>query len=159
MAPHALSDVADEADSMRSKPNRSATENKFEKAPEDNELQAVWDESMKAVNGGLPHRKCAVLLISWEAKLDDLHTGDEVDGLEDVFKNLFRYTVVKKQLLKSRMSPHLQVQKILVDFVVEYDDESTLLIVYYAGHGVHGNQKGEDEGGVPLLLAGQVPPE
>lgn len=157
MAPHALSDIAYEAASMRdSKPNRPATPNKHEDAvPEDNELQAVWDEAMKGVGGvGLPHKKCAVLLISWEAKLDDLHTGDEVDALEDVFENLFGYTVVKRQLVASRLSPHLQVQKILLDFVVEYDDESTLLIVYYAGHGVPGKQDGEDVGGRSLLLAG-----
>lgn len=158
MAPHALSDIACEAASMHSsKPNRPATPNKHKVVPEHtDDLQSVWDESMKGIGGvGLPHRKCAVLLISWEAKLDDLHTGDEVDALEAVFKDLFRYTVVKKQLAASRLSPHLQVQKILLDFVVDYDDESTLLIVYYAGHGVPGKQDGEDNGG-HLLLAGYV---
>jgi hypothetical protein len=157
MAPHAISDIEYAATVMHaSELNRPATPNKA--VPEDNELQAVWDEAMKGVGGvGEPHRKCAVLLISWEAKLDDLHTGDEVDALEGVFKDLFHYTVVKKQLVDSRLSPHLQVQKILLDFVVEYDDERTLLIVYYAGHGLPGKPEGEEEGslgGIPLLLAG-----
>jgi len=119
------------------------------------DLQTIWDESMKGVGGvGLPHRNCAVLLISWEEKLDDLHTGDEVEALGAVFRNLFRYTVVKKQLVAGKQEPHIQVQKILVDFVYEYDDENTLLIVYYAGHGVPGKQEGEGPGGRPLLLAG-----
>ena len=158
MAPHALSDNAFELEepSMRgpSKPDRSATPNKHEKpVPEHSDLQAAWDESMKGVGGlGLPHRKCAVLLISWEPKLDDLHTGKEVNDLETVFKDEFNYTVVKKQLVGGEKSPQIQVQKILVDFVYQYDDESTLLIVYYAGHGVPGKVEGGGPGGI--LLAG-----
>jgi hypothetical protein len=155
---HELSENGSQELSMRiAKPDRPATPNKHNKAvPEYNEvLHTVWDESMKGVGGvGLPHRKCAVLLISWEAKLDDLHTGEEVDKLEAVFKDEFRYIVVKKQLVASKLSPHLQVQKILLDFVVEHDDESTLLIVYYAGHGVPGKQEGGEDGSIPLLLAG-----
>jgi hypothetical protein len=57
--------------------------------------------------------------------------------------------VVKKQLVDSKQSPQIQVQKILVDFVYEHDDENTLLIVYYAGHGVPGKLEGEG-----LMLAG-----
>lgn len=129
----------------------SATAN--EAADQNAVLQSIWDEKMKGVGGvGLPHRKCAVLLISWEAKLDDLNTGEEVDALEAVFKNLYRYTVVKKQLMEGEKPPQIQVQKILVDFVFEYDDQSTLLIVYYAGHGIPGKQEGDGPGA--LLLAG-----
>lgn len=160
MAPHALSDDApDSPPILASKSSRHATPNKPEKAAsEDTDLQTVWDESMKGVGGvGLPHRNCVVLLISWEAKLDDLNTGEEVNALEAVFQRLFRYIVVKKQLVGGKQSPQIQVQKILVDFVYEYDDESTLLIVYYAGHGVPGKQEGgEGPGRIPLLLAGYV---
>ena len=81
--------------------------------------------------------------------MDDLHTGGEVDDLEAVFKDLFRYTVVKKQLVAGKHDPQLQVSKILIDFVMDFDDESTLLIVYYAGHGMRG--KKDKEG---LVLAG-----
>jgi hypothetical protein len=158
MAPHALSGNASELEepsmSAPSRPYRSATPNKHEKpVPEHSDLQTAWDESMKGVGGlGLPHRKCAVLLISWEPKLDDLHTGKEVNDLETVFKDEFNYTVVKKQLVGGEKSPQIQVQKILVDFVYQYDDESTLLIVYYAGHGVPGKVEGGGPGGI--LLAG-----
>ena len=158
MAPHALSDDAPESPSIRASTFRGHTIPDMQVKPpsENTDLQAVWDESMKGVGGvGLPHRNCAVLLISWEAKLDDLNTGEEVDALEAVFQELFRYTVVKKQLVQGKQSPQIQVQKILVDFVYEYDDESTLLIVYYAGHGVPGKQEGgEGPGRIPLLLAG-----
>ena len=140
-----------------SKPIRPATPNKHDKAAPEHtdELQTVWDESMKGVGGvGLPHRNCAVLLISWEEQLDDLKTGEEVDALEAVFQNLFHYTVVKSQLVGGKRSPQIQVQKILADFVFEHDDEHTLLIVYYAGHGIPGKQETGGAGGVPLLLAG-----
>lgn len=155
MASHTFADIACEAISMRNaRPNRPAAPNKHDQAvDEDNGLQAVWDEAMKGVGGvGLPHKKCAVLLISWEPKLDDLNTSGEVDALEAVFKDLFHYGVVKKQLVDSRHRPQLQIQKILLDFVMEYDDESTLLIVYYAGHGVPSTQQGDEHGN--LLLAG-----
>ena len=81
--------------------------------------------------------------------MDDLHTGAEVDALEAVFTDLFRYTVVKKQLVAGKHEPQLQVNKILIDFVYEFDDENTLFIVYYAGHGMRG--KKDKEG---LVLAG-----
>jgi len=110
---------------------------------------------MKGVGGvGLAHRSCAVLLISWEEELDDLGTGEEVDELEAIFKNEYRYIVEKKQLVKERRSPQNQVQKILANFVYDYDDENTLLIVYYAGHGAPGKQEGQGPDKTSLLLAG-----
>ena len=119
------------------------------------ELQNIWDETMKGVGGvGLAHRSCAVLLISWEEELDDLGTGEEVDELEAIFQNEYRYIVEKKQLVKERRSPQNQVQKILANFVYDYDDENTLLIVYYAGHGAPGKQEGQGPDKTSLLLAG-----
>lgn len=97
---------------------------------------------------------CAVLLISWEAKLDGLHTGEEVDALEAVFKYQFCYTLVKKPWMASALSLHIEVQRLLLDFVVEHDNESTLLIVYYAGHSISRRLEGEGPVGIPLLLAG-----
>jgi hypothetical protein len=85
--------------------------------------------------GGNSQRKTAVLMISWAKELDDLHTEEEVNGLEAVFSNLFNYTVIKRQISGER-TPAIQLSKYLSDFVYAYDNESTLLIVYYAGHGV-----------------------
>jgi len=145
------SDAASNDKSERPWPG--TTPNQINKATVDGtELQNTWEESMKGVGGvGLPHRSCAVLLINWEAKLDDLHTGTEVDALEAVFVNVYRYTVVKKQLVEGKHNPQHQVLKILIEFVEAHDDENTLLIVYYAGHGLPGQQGQGPEG---LVLAG-----
>jgi predicted protein tyrosine phosphatase len=86
---------------------------------------------------GKPHRHTAVLMISWMEALDDLHTTDEVNELESVFTGYFHYTVVKRQLTGDKR-PCFQVRKHLIEFVDAYDSESTLLIVYYAGHGIPG---------------------
>jgi hypothetical protein len=64
-----------------------------------------------------------------------LHIEEEVNGLEAVFSNHFNYTVIKRQISGDK-PPAIQLSKYLSDFVWTYDNESTLLIVYYAGHGV-----------------------
>jgi hypothetical protein len=113
-------------------------------------LQDIWDESMKDVqSSGKLHRHVAVLMISWAPQLDDLHTREEVDALAEVFTDMFSYTVIKRQLDDGRLRPALQLSKFLADFVFSHDNDSTLLIVYYAGHGIPGNP-GE------LTLAGYV---
>ncbi|RFU34106.1 hypothetical protein B7463_g2217, partial [Scytalidium lignicola] len=118
--------------------------------PENTVLQIAWDSSMEGLGGvGLPHRKTAVLMISWAEELDDLHTTTEVNALEAIFKDFFRYTVIKKQLGSGKRA-QIQVQKYLGDFVYEHDGDGTLLIVYYAGHGIPG-KRGE------LKLSGKRP--
>lgn len=111
-------------------------------------LKLVFDKELKDLSGtGRPHRECAVLMISWDDELDDLGTSKEINELGEIFKDLFNFKVEKKPILKDhRRSPQVQVQKILGDFVYDYDSPVTLLIVYYAGHGIPG------EGG--LRLAG-----
>jgi len=41
-------------------------------------FQMRWDKQMANVGRTSPHKKVAVLLISWDEKLDDLKTGEEV---------------------------------------------------------------------------------
>lgn len=41
-------------------------------------LQMVWDEKMVNADKTSPHEKVAVILLSWDAELDDLHTREEV---------------------------------------------------------------------------------
>lgn len=41
-------------------------------------LQMIWDEKMVHADKTSPHEKVAVILLSWDAELDDLHTGEEV---------------------------------------------------------------------------------
>lgn len=102
---------------------------------------------MKVLGGiAAPHEKTTVLMISWCKEKNDLETSDEVNQLASVFRDLFNYKVVQKEITPRR-KPQIQVQKMLADFVDEYDDRATLLIVYYAGHGIP-NEPGN------LLLAG-----
>ena len=100
------------------------------------ELRMTWENEMKMLGGmGVPHEKTAVLMISWCKGLDDLVTTDEVDKLGTVFEESFNFKVMRREIEEGKR-PQIQVQKYLADFVHEHDHKSTLLIVYYAGHGV-----------------------
>lgn len=116
------------------------SDEKAKAASEDANLKIIWDDTMKDFGlTGKPHRDTAVLMISWAKEFDDLHTGAEVDELEGVFTELFHYRVDKRQLSDSgERQPSLQISKYLIDFVYEFDSDATLLIVYYAGHGIPG---------------------
>jgi len=103
---------------------------------EDDDERRIWEHAMKDFRlGGKSPREAAVLMISWAKELDDLDTEEEVNGLEAVFTDLFNYTVIKRQISGDRR-PAIQLALYLAEFVHTYDNESTLLIVYYAGHGV-----------------------
>lgn len=53
------------------------------------------------------------------------------------------YKTTRKILTKDpRRSAQAQVNRYLADFVDDYDDANTLLIIYYAGHGRPGNVRG-----------------
>jgi hypothetical protein len=43
-----------------------------------------------------------------------------------------------KRQLSGKKKAGLEISKYLIEFVSEYDSESALLIVYYAGHGIPG---------------------
>lgn len=106
---------------------------------EDVRLHGLWDLTMKDKGGnGLPHRKTAVLLLAWDASIDELGVKDEVKELEGVFKNIYNYTV-RTEYIKPTPHPQHQVSVFLANFVFEFDGKDTLLIVYYAGHGSPGN--------------------
>jgi hypothetical protein len=118
------------------------SDKKAEVNAKDANLRNVFENTMRDLGAiGKPHRKAAVLMVSWAEELDDLNTAQEVNDLESVFKEDFHYTVVK-ELLAGDKPPTVQFSKFLSDFVLNYDSESTLLIIYYAGHGTPG-KKGE----------------
>lgn len=119
----------------------------------DSRLKAIWDKHMGDVKEKVvSYSKACVLLLSWDEKDDDLHTHDEVGHTSDlkktvpdrfqvtalasVFKDTFNYQIVRKVLMKDmRRKAQVQVNRHLAEFVDNYDDTNTLLIVYYAGHG------------------------
>ena len=45
----------------------------------DSKFKAIWDGEMGELkNSIVSYRKAFVLLLSWDTKVDDLHTGEEV---------------------------------------------------------------------------------
>lgn len=120
----------------------SSTKGKAKAASEDAILKKAFDEVMNDLGStGKPHRQAAVLMLSWAEELDDLHTQGEISELRTVFEELFNYQVMERKLSGTKKAG-LEIAKHLIDFVTEYDAESALLIVYYAGHGIPG-ERGE----------------
>lgn len=63
-----------------------------------------------------------------------------------MFHEIYKYKIQNVRL-KSNSSRHPQVEvnKIMAEFVWEEDGPSTLLLVYYAGHGAPGQRPGNLE--------------
>ncbi|KAL0258253.1 hypothetical protein SLS55_007426 [Diplodia seriata] len=98
------------------------------------ELQLRWNEGIAKYIGfsdGYDH--VAVLIVKWHGDLDTLKCQEEVEELEDVFRNDFNYTTRTIEL-HTKSSPQLQLNKEMAQFVYDFDGPRTLLIVYYTGH-------------------------
>ncbi len=68
--------------------------------------------------------------------------------LSAVFKDLYNFRVCPRTLNTGQgKKPKLQIHKHLADFVHDEDGQDTLLIIYYAGHGISDTTTGR------LLLA------
>lgn len=66
-----------------------------------------------------------------------------MNALQDVFSEKFKYQTIRQTLtICPRRSTQAQANRILATFVDDHDAEDTLLIVYYAGHGVPGASHG-----------------
>ena len=138
------SNITDDAHQKSS----ASTDGQEAAALEDANLRGVWQNIMKDFGlTGMPHRSVAVLMLSWADELDDLKTMEEVEKLKGVFRDDFNYKVVQGQL-RADKRPGVQVAMHLTTFIFAHDSDSTLLIVYYAGHGIPGENSGE------LYLAG-----
>lgn len=128
-------------------------------------LQLLWDKEIKQSIRPVKHDKTAVLLVTWDEGSGDLDTGSEVmssivfitmlimtlqqvNRLAKLFRDKYHFNV-KEALLNDKKKAQIQISKMLVDFVYEFDDKHTLLIVYYAGHG-------SSDQGTDLKLLGQV---
>ncbi|MCJ1392223.1 hypothetical protein MMC18_005090 [Xylographa bjoerkii] len=106
------------------------------------ELQVAFTEVMEDTNRETSsYENVAALLLSWTE--DDLGVKAEVDTLEDVFRNVFHYEVHNKCLTtNTRTKPQIQVNQLVANFVADKEGPKTLLIVYYAGHGLPGLEPG-----------------
>jgi hypothetical protein len=72
----------------------------------------------------------------------------KVSRLKKVLGERYRFNIQEKRLKDGNKTAQVQVNKYLADFVYDEDDRNTLLIVYYAGHGIPGYAPGQ------LMLAG-----
>ncbi|KAL8844564.1 MAG: hypothetical protein Q9176_001076 [Flavoplaca citrina] len=111
------------------------------------ELQLIFDQNaLVGRQSSWSYDKVAVLLIAWDRSCDDLNTNEEVDDLARVFREIYHYKVQNVRLKAAGVPiPQVQINKSLADFVHEEDGESTLLVVYYAGHGMPGQRQGNLE--------------
>ena len=110
---------------------------------------------MKHISGSGRHetstayKKVAVLLLRWGDNIDDLGTRVEVESLKATFEDRFNYHVEIKNLelssRKSLSSLEVRVNGLVAKFVDDHDGPSSLLVVYYAGHGRPGTQYGDLE--------------
>ncbi len=77
------------------------------------------------------YRDVVVLLLRWQD--DDLGTETEVTELECVFRDMYHYRTERYLIPSSDSATQLEYK--LNDFRRAYDHESSLLILYYGGHG------------------------
>ncbi|KAK7961079.1 hypothetical protein PG988_012293 [Apiospora saccharicola] len=103
----------------------------------DSNLKALWDGEMGTLRSQyIPYSKVSVLLISWHEDIDDLHTEGEVNALDTLFRERFKFETNRVVLTNdSETLAQNQLNFHLAKFVSEKDGMNTLLIVYYAGHG------------------------
>ena len=105
------------------------------------DLQVKFEKEMDEKVQG--HLKVAVLMLSWlKENPGDMDTADEVARLTDVFEGKYNFTV-HHGLINQQKSAKNQINHYLAKFVLDEDDEKTLLIIYYAGHGVENSTTDE----------------
>ena len=102
-------------------------------------LQVLWTNIMNESRYQSPPRydKVEVLLLCW--KVSDIDTTKEIKDLREVFEVYFGYHATT-EYLDANWNENLQVylNRLVANFVHDYNDPNTLLIVYYGGHGVPG---------------------
>lgn len=136
-------------------------------------LERAWSNSMRESGHYMKssfYRKVKCLMISWDKEHDNLCTEAEVclamwvkrnsltiqvSDLSSFLEKSFHYKV-SRVLLKndSGHCPPLHLMRHIIDFILEEDGPRTLLIVYYAGHGVP--ERSRDYGWGGLTLTGSA---
>ena len=75
-----------------------------------------------------------VLLLCWEDEDEKLPVSIEVEGLREVFVNIYRFTVQVWKIPSE--GSHKKLNQKVLDFVeLGGDRKEDLKIVYYGGHG------------------------
>ena len=82
------------------------------------------------------YKKAAVLLFSWAQDVFDMNVKKEVDELKEVFENEFNYKVMRECLRPSSPTEGTSLQSnvsyMIAQFIHEFDEPNSLLIIYYA---------------------------
>ncbi|KAI8713303.1 C2 domain-containing protein [Fusarium sp. LHS14.1] len=78
------------------------------------------------------YKEVEVLLIRWEE--DELEVEWELNELHKIFRDLYGFST--EQFLIPSHNSHRKLNLKALSFVEEHENEDTLLIVYYGGHGV-----------------------
>ncbi|KAJ4315529.1 hypothetical protein N0V94_005902 [Neodidymelliopsis sp. IMI 364377] len=100
-------------------------------------MKMWWNDSI-ARNLVTPenYTQVAVLLIKWVDELDELQTRSELQEVEDLFRDRFRFRTEIVEL-NVASKPQLQLNQRISNFIVDNDGPNNLLIVYYIGHGIY----------------------
>jgi hypothetical protein len=100
----------------------------------DEAVQAVWPKRYDA-----RYSQAHVLLLSWLD--DDLGVEREIKGLRHVFRDIYKFTVHEYRIPSGK--PDMSLKRTMCQFLSEFDEKETLLIVYYGGHARRGLQSNE----------------
>ncbi|KAL9115602.1 MAG: hypothetical protein Q9187_007244, partial [Circinaria calcarea] len=105
------------------------------------QLQVIRDKQMRRKRLSARHyQRVAVLIVYWEEDVENSYAGHEVGILGDVFRRTYNFHTTFLCLRHDELkNVQVQITKGLSDFISEQDNESTLLIVYYAGHAIQGD--------------------
>lgn len=101
--------------------------------------QVLWSATMDKGTYRKPssYKKIAVLMLYWKDLLGSWKgLKKEIDGLKAVFKEDFNWIVDEQGLDFTSTGVEIELNYIVAGFVREHKTTNTLLIVYYAGHGL-----------------------
>ena len=102
------------------------------------DVQALGKVLTEAGNAAFPNRgrsrykEAHVLLLSWED--DDLGVIDEVNDLQDVFRQSYNYETEVWKIPGTRSHNSLATR--ILQLLADHEARDSLLIVYYGGHGL-----------------------
>jgi hypothetical protein len=108
------------------------------------DIKSVAERLQEAVDAAWPTRghnqysRVYVLMLYWEE--DDLGVAEEVWALQNIFMTSYYYSVRVFEIPSAKPTTRLQTR--IAEFL-KHDGPNTLLIVYYAGHAIQDQQRGQ----------------
>ena len=109
------------------------------------DLDAIKEEMNKGLTNRYPysgHTEVVACVFFWE-NADKAGYREEAERIRTLFTEKFGYST-QLHAIPNRNS-HFFVDRVVTELLERYDSESTLLIIFYGGHG--DADSGRDEGG------------